>query len=212
MFQTPSIGQSFIQAEIGVKSHPPSFIFGYQGGKNFELDPIYNAAIAFKRNFPNRAWYWELGLNYWHTRTKEVFHFMPPETIHDPFIPPSGEYRRQMNYGGLNVGAGYAHRINKSQQVSLSAGLESLIGFASKYTSGPAPPDHPWYEADFNSGTYFGIYLKPTYQFRISQNPQKPWYASVFLKSNILLKHISVIKPIFLWGGGLQISYRLRED
>lgn len=187
--------------------------------KFLDFWPVLQADAGIRREIRKSSWFWESQLSFRHTRqvlTTEHFRFGTTDPVYG-FVQNEGDEPRKLrvehfNYAGIKAGTGFTLRLTQTSCLIFPLGLQLHLPAFSKAVSFFQDRRYTrktYRKDEFKYGIYYGLYLRPTYQFSFSEKRSNPWRFNVYAEGDALIHHKSEVNPKFLWGGGLGVSYRL---
>ncbi len=142
------------------------------------------------------------------TTIKYSFEPYPPSGNPDPAIPDEINMKYLLYYLGIKSGVGYSFHFSGLQQIQLALGLQGIAGIHGQAKLNGDDFGRPLFEGN-RRDYFYGLYLRPAYEFAFSEKRSNPWHFSLFASSELLIKNKSQSNPFFIWGAGLGASYRL---
>lgn len=224
---TKSYGQSQLYLHLGMKPQPKDWlqIHDFNTIKLYEMMefwPVMQADLGWRVPIGRSGWYWEGALSVRHTRQvlefeREDFNPVQPDpTLDEAFNNGGITHSDELYYTGFKSGMVYQVSSNRGRQHFLTAiGLQAHLptGCRRVSTLGKRENISPLYRGkDFEYGIYYGLYIRPSYEFALSGKRSNRWRIAVYLEGDLLIQQHSRLNPKYLWGGGLGVTYRLSRS
>ncbi|WP_041627556.1 hypothetical protein [Owenweeksia hongkongensis] len=171
--------------------------------------------LGFTLKDPGSQWALYFGLNYRHIETKSTVYYDIQSGPGGYSTPPFNvDYVTSLNYFGVSLGAAYfIPSKNRNSQLSIPFGVQMLLPFSCTATQELGQDTYLSSEIfqgqNFSDGIYLGLYLRPTYSFKLSKKSNSPWRFGIFAEAELLHLNQPNHDPSFLGGGGFEIRYLL---
>lgn len=197
-------GQPQLYFSAGAKqSSPPAFAATVSpGGDEIQDNLIAQSDIGVLLPLDSYSiWMLEGSLSYRYAQDVEVQEMgMHPERG----LVQGLSSNRQFHWGGLQLGMAYNYEFPIARhRLILSGGLQWYLPFASRKSIDGKHEEKLFRGDDFWKGMYYGLYLRPTYQYIINQR----WAASAYVEIDALGQHDFSRGLILAYGGGLRLTY-----
>ncbi len=211
---------TFAQTQLwfngAVKAHPADFTYPKGISGDYNNLPIFNLAIGADTRLKKSLWYFNYALSYNYVESR--LNMGTGFILTDLGLVKTNEnayYVESINLIGVKAGFSPLYRINrKGRSISLPFGVQGYIpifskgftqigdtrlGMRSIYTGD-----------DFKYAVFYGIYFRPTYQFKLTENQRSPWSFGVYTEGDLLILNEGATNPKWTAGGGLEVRYRLK--
>ncbi len=206
--------QTQLWFNTAVKAHPADFTYPSSvNNDDFDNLPILQSTIGLSNQLNRSKWHMEYALSYFYTESR----LRITQTTIDPFYgflktPRDGYFVESLNYVGVKIGSGPTFRLGRGlNNLSLPFGLQAFLPFSSKsfWQFGDKRSDlSPVYTGEnFKYGVFYGLYFRPTYQFKLTQNRSSSWSFGVYAEGDLLILNESGSNPKWTTGGGLELRY-----
>ncbi len=201
-----------------VKAHPADFTYPKWISGDYNNLPIFNLAIGADTRLKKSLWYFNYALSYNYVESRLGFNssgIAPGQG----FIRTKETYYfvESINLIGVKAGFSPLYRINrKGSSISLPFGVQgyipifskgftqigdSRLGMRSIYTGD-----------DFKYAVFYGIYFRPTYQFKVTKNQRSPWSFGVYAEGDLLILNEGATNPKWTAGGGFEVRYAFGKE
>lgn len=217
---TSGYAQSSIWLSLAAKSNSPNLMFTgdrvllENSSPEYRELPLYQADFGVSIPFAKSAWSFDAAVSYRSTK-RTISGVVIGLT---PFDPTPGriedyKYTRYLRFLGVRFGPSYALKLKKSKKIVFGFGLESYAPVGSKNVLENG--DDVLYKRNIyrngqiESGLFYGLYFRPSYQFKFSKNPRSKWNISIYGEGNLMFLNGSKSNPKWAGGGGVQLSFDL---
>jgi hypothetical protein len=209
-----ALAQNQLWLHTSIKLHPSNFTYPSTEKNDFDNLPIVQASFGYSKPIGLGNWFWDLGISYFYTESRLEREF----TIHpqDGFVQNgvTGYYIESLNLIGLKLGAGPKLETGKGQHnfLYLPFGMQGFIPFSCKgftqigdYRSELTPI---YSGSNLASGIFYGIYVRPTYQFSLYAKSR--WKFGIYGEGDLLILNKAITNPKWTVGAGIEIRYTLK--
>lgn len=206
-------GHLFLSGSVLSQPYQFNSSMGSFSGDESSTPPAMQWNFGFLSPIGKSSWVWEAQLSYLHIRATETTWFR--DNNNDPILTGGFHTQHITNELGLKAGIGYSTQSrNKKHSGIFVLGASGYLPFLSyqnyKAGDGDWEKNRNYTDGNFEEGILYGMYLKPTYQFRIGKN-NSPWSLSIFAEANLIWRNLpNYLNPIFMGGGGMGLSYTLK--
>lgn len=201
-----------------IKAHPADFTYPRRISGDFNNLPIFNLAIGADTRLKRSSWYINYALSYKYVESRLGFN---PSGIApgQGFIKPKETYYfvESINLIGLKAGFSPLFRINrKGSSISLPFGVQGYLPVLSKGFTQIGDSRlgmRTIYDGnDFKYAVFYGIYFRPTYQFKLTKNPRPKWSFGVYAEGDLLILNEGATNPKWTAGVGLEVRYAFGNE
>lgn len=221
-----------ITFDISTAYQPDDYFFaftvdqGFSPRNTYHLFPIFNGSLGIRDFMGRSAWFYEARIVYNYTQVYlDWGNLSYPDQI-DPnygFVQSTTpsvdmEIREHYHSAGLTIGAGYRwENRGRNKALVLSGGLKSYHTFGRKKVvnrgddkSSSQISKNYGEPGSFEDWLYYGFYLRPAFEFKLSKN-RTPWRFAVFADANAIWNDNAEMGAKFLFGGGIGVRYNLQK-
>lgn len=176
--------------------------------------PIPQFSFGYSLHKPNKNWSWDFGLSYRYIEVHPTVHHDTNGYYGFALKAWDEDYIASLNYLGISAGTSYSFPFkNGNSKLSIPIGAQLLLPFSCKTLRQLSEDTYIFQRIfqgeDYSKGIYYGLYLRPTYSFKLSKKQDSPWVFGVFAEAELLFLNQPNRDPSFLAGGGVEIRYQL---
>lgn len=206
------LSQNSIWFNASIKNHPRGYM---STGSAPSLDGttnhlFYQGDIGISLNKSSSPWGMDISLLFRHTKVSLNYSDIEP---YYGFVFADIDMYDQLNFAGLKTGVSYSVFLGRgTDRIFLPIGLQAHLPFASNTVrdfENSKTKYHLYRKDRLKYGFLYGLYFKPTYQFKFSKRRNTPWSFGVYAEADLLMLNLSESNPKFTAGGGLEVRYTL---
>ncbi len=206
--------QTQLWFNTAVKAHPADFTYPSSvNNEDFDNLPIFNLTIGADTKLGRNSWHLNYALSYNYVESRM--------NINPSGIAPGQGFIKtnqpmyfveSINLVGIKIGVAPLLKIKeKNGLVSLPFGAQGYLPIFSKGFTQIGDSRlgmHTIYNGDnIKYAVFYGLYFRPTYRFKLTQNRWSPWSFGVYAEGDLLILNESESNPKWTAGGGLELRY-----